>query len=86
MVGGFGFWFCGIFGGKFRKLAASSCYWLCCSTNDRSLSVFAVWRQTSIQDPELYQKWGTAFSTFWGSWAFLIGSYIQLWEGINKRS
>ncbi|KAM0749953.1 hypothetical protein T439DRAFT_357464 [Meredithblackwellia eburnea MCA 4105] len=59
LIGGFGFWFCGIFG---------------------------IWRQTSIQDPTLYQKWGTAFSTFWGSWAFLIGSYLQLWEGINKRT
>ncbi|KAI5477445.1 integral membrane protein [Pseudohyphozyma bogoriensis] len=59
LIGGFGFWFCGIFG---------------------------IWRQTSLSDPNLYQKWGTAFSTFWGSWAFLIGSYIQLWEGINKRA
>uniref|UniRef100_A0A0K3CL33 endo-polygalacturonase n=1 Tax=Rhodotorula toruloides TaxID=5286 RepID=A0A0K3CL33_RHOTO len=47
VVGGFGFWFSGIFG---------------------------IWRQTDISDPEHYQYWGTAFSTFWGSWAFLLGS------------
>ncbi|KAK4702691.1 hypothetical protein P7C70_g3530, partial [Phenoliferia sp. Uapishka_3] len=57
-IGGFGFWFCGIFG---------------------------IFRQTSISNPELYQRWGCAFSTFWASWAFLIGSYIQLWESLNKR-
>lgn len=32
-----------------------------------------------------YQKWGTAFSSFWGGWAFLIGSYIQLLEAINPH-
>ncbi|KWU41518.1 hypothetical protein RHOSPDRAFT_27580 [Rhodotorula sp. JG-1b] len=57
VIGGFGFWFCGIFG---------------------------VWRQTDISNPEHYQRWGTAFSTFWGSWAFLIGSYIQMLETLNK--
>lgn len=30
--------------------------------------------QTDLHDPEKFQYWGTAFSTFWGSWAFLIGS------------
>ncbi|GEM12573.1 integral membrane protein [Rhodotorula toruloides] len=59
VVGGFGFWFSGIFG---------------------------IWRQTDISNPEHYQYWGTAFSTFWGSWAFLLGSYIQLLEGLNKWS
>ncbi|KAG8850829.1 hypothetical protein FRB96_009566 [Tulasnella sp. 330] len=54
MIGGFGFWFCGIFG---------------------------VLREVGGAD----QKWGTAFSTWWGSWAFLIGSYIQLYESLNKR-
>ena len=29
------------------------------------------------------QHYGTAFSTFWGSWAFLIGSYAQLYEMLN---
>lgn len=37
MVGGFGFWFCGIFG-VFREVRG-----------------------------EMYQKWGSAFSTWWGS-------------------
>ena len=32
---------------------------------------------------EIYQKWGTALSTFWGAWAFLLGSYIQLVETLN---
>ncbi|KAG8887008.1 hypothetical protein FRB99_004325 [Tulasnella sp. 403] len=54
MIGGFGFWFCGIFG---------------------------IWREVGGK----YQKWGTAFSTYWGSWAFLLGSYIQLFETLNKR-
>lgn len=31
------------------------------------------------------QKWGTAFSTFWGSWAFLLASYLQFFETLNKR-
>lgn len=31
----------------------------------------------------MYQKWGTALSTFWGAWAFLLGSYIQLVETLN---
>jgi hypothetical protein len=31
------------------------------------------------------QKWGTAFSSFWGGWAFLIGSYLQLLEVINPH-
>ncbi|KAG9025854.1 hypothetical protein FRB95_009681 [Tulasnella sp. JGI-2019a] len=53
LVGGFGFWFSGIFG---------------------------VLREVGGAD----QKWGTAFSTWWGSWAFLIGSYIQLYESLNK--
>ncbi|GAA5863349.1 hypothetical protein JCM8547_006955 [Rhodosporidiobolus lusitaniae] len=47
-------------------------------------AIFGIWRQTSIADPSMYQYWGTAFSTFWGSWAFLIGSYIQLLETLNK--
>ncbi|GAA5992988.1 hypothetical protein JCM10908_000785 [Rhodotorula pacifica] len=57
MIGGFGFWFSGIFG---------------------------VWRQTDISDPQHFQHYGTAFSTFWGAWAFLIGSYIQMLETLNK--
>jgi uncharacterized membrane protein YoaT (DUF817 family) len=32
---------------------------------------------------QIYQVWGTALSTFWGAWAFLIGSYIQLVETLN---
>ncbi|GAA6015508.1 hypothetical protein JCM10207_008618 [Rhodosporidiobolus poonsookiae] len=59
VIGGFGFFFSGLFG---------------------------IWRQTSLADPEKYQYWGTAFSTFWGSWAFLIGSYLQLLETLNKWS
>mmetsp|Transcript_21318 Transcript_21318/g.64142 ORF Transcript_21318/g.64142 Transcript_21318/m.64142 type:complete len:390 (+) Transcript_21318:300-1469(+) len=31
------------------------------------------------------QRWGSAFSTFWGGWAFLIGSYMQLLECLNKH-
>lgn len=31
------------------------------------------------------QVGGTAASTFWGAWAFLIGSYLQLLEAINTR-
>jgi hypothetical protein len=31
------------------------------------------------------QHWGTAFSTFWGGWAFLLGSYLQLLEVVNKH-
>nr|WHU52031.1 endo-polygalacturonase PG1 [Rhodotorula mucilaginosa] len=42
-----------------------------------------IWN-TNISNPEHYQRWGTAFSTFWGSWAFLIGSYIQMLETLNK--
>ncbi|GAA5866048.1 hypothetical protein JCM3774_000005 [Rhodotorula dairenensis] len=57
VIGGFGFWFCGIFG---------------------------IWRQTDLSNPEHFQHYGTAFSTFWGSWAFLIGSYIQMLETLNK--
>lgn len=30
----------------------------------------------------LYQS---ALSTFWGSWAFLIGSAMQWWESVNPR-
>ena len=30
-----------------------------------------------------YQRWGTSCSTFWGAWAFLLGSYIQLVEMLN---
>ncbi|KAL7341281.1 endo-polygalacturonase PG1 [Rhodotorula toruloides] len=36
--------------------------------------IFGIWRQTDISNPEHFQYWGTAFSTFWGSWAFLLGS------------
>ncbi|GAA5940737.1 hypothetical protein JCM1841_000344 [Sporobolomyces salmonicolor] len=57
VVGGFGFWFCGIFG---------------------------IWRQTDIHDPNHFQRYGTGLSTFWGSWAFLLGSYLQLLETLNK--
>ena len=35
-----------------------------------------------------YFTWGTyqsGCSTFWGSWAFLIGSYLQLLECLNRR-
>ncbi|BDA50807.1 hypothetical protein COCOBI_17-0250 [Coccomyxa sp. Obi] len=32
---------------------------------------------------QIYQKWGTSLSTFWGAWAFLLGSYIQLVEMLN---
>lgn len=30
-----------------------------------------------------YQRWGMSCSTFWGAWAFLLGSYIQLIEMLN---
>lgn len=30
--------------------------------------IFGIWRQTAIGDPDIYQRWGTAFSTFWGSY------------------
>lgn len=30
-------------------------------------------------------RWGTAFSTFWGGWAFLVGSYAMLLEAVNKH-
>lgn len=33
----------------------------------------------------IMQVGGTAGSTFWGSYAFLIGSYIQLLEVLNKH-
>ncbi|SCV73262.1 BQ2448_7187 [Microbotryum intermedium] len=36
--------------------------------------IFGIYRQTSISDPSKFQYWGTAFSTFLGSWFFLIGS------------
>jgi hypothetical protein len=32
-----------------------------------------------------YQVGGTAASTFWGSYAFLVGSYLQLLEAVNKH-
>lgn len=32
-----------------------------------------------------FQVGGTAASTFWGSYCFLIGSYLQLLEAINKH-
>ncbi|KII92901.1 hypothetical protein PLICRDRAFT_696172 [Plicaturopsis crispa FD-325 SS-3] len=47
--------------------------------------IFGIWRETSAPD-EAVQKWGTAFSTFWGSWAFLIGSYIQYFETLNPHA
>jgi len=28
--------------------------------------------------------WGTSFSTYWGSYAFLLGSYLQWYETLNK--
>lgn len=34
---------------------------------------------------ERYQIGGMAGSTFWGSYAFLIGSYLQLLEAVNKH-
>ncbi|KAK9820029.1 hypothetical protein WJX72_005268 [[Myrmecia] bisecta] len=43
--------------------------------------LFGIWAEPY----ERYQKWGTEFSTFWGGWAFLIGSYIQLVETLNKH-
>lgn len=34
---------------------------------------------------DVAQRWGTAFSTYWGGWGFLIGSYFQLLECLNKH-
>jgi len=31
-----------------------------------------------------WQCWGTTFSTFWGGFAFLLGSYFQILEAVNK--
>lgn len=45
--------------------------------------VFGIWAE--IPDGTLYQHWGTAFSTFIGSWFFLLGSYLQLLETANKH-
>lgn len=47
--------------------------------------IFGVWRETASPNQSV-QKWGTAFSTFWGSWAFLIGSYIQYFEALNPHA
>ncbi|TQV91475.1 hypothetical protein IF1G_09974 [Cordyceps javanica] len=30
-------------------------------------------------------QYQAALATFWGSWAFLIGSYLQLYESLNKH-
>ncbi|KAF3935189.1 hypothetical protein ABW20_dc0109804 [Dactylellina cionopaga] len=30
-------------------------------------------------------QYQASLSTFWGSWAFLIGSYLQLYESLNKN-
>lgn len=41
--------------------------------------VFGFW-----SEPQgVLQVGGTAVSTFWGAWAFLIGSYLQLLEALN---
>lgn len=37
------------------------------------------------QPRDVAQRWGTFFSTFWGGWAFLIGSYFQLLECLNRH-
>lgn len=42
--------------------------------------VFGYWKPV-----DRYQKWGTAFSSFWGGWAFLVGSVIQYIEAINPH-
>lgn len=34
---------------------------------------------------DVLQLGGTVLSTFWGSYAFLIGSYLQLIEAVNKH-
>jgi hypothetical protein len=45
--------------------------------------VFGYWAE--VPPGTQYQYWGTAFSTFWGSWFFLLGSYLQLLETLNKH-
>lgn len=49
-------------------------FWLC--------GIFGIMRETG--GSETVQQWGTAFSTWWGSWAFLLGSYLQFYETLNK--
>jgi hypothetical protein len=46
-------------------------FWLC--------GFFGFWEPNRT-----LQTGGTAASTFWGSYAFLIGSYLQLLEAVNK--
>lgn len=49
-------------------------FWMC--------GIFGIMRETG--GSESVQQWGTAFSTWWGSWAFLLGSYLQFYETLNK--
>lgn len=37
-------------------------------------------------DPSSWAQYQASCSTFWGSWAFLIGSVIQLYESLEKTS
>ncbi len=39
----------------------------------------------SVTHVTAIQKWGTTFNTFYGGIAFLIGSYCQLLEVVNKH-
>lgn len=43
--------------------------------------LFGFWSEPS----GVLQLGGTAVSTFWGSYAFLLGSYLQLLEALNTR-
>lgn len=75
MIGGFGFWFSGIFGiWRQTSIADPGLYQVSSaifSASAPSTHAADLLVAFSSRSP---QKWGTAFSTFWGSWAFLIGS------------
>ncbi|WIA14389.1 hypothetical protein OEZ85_002917 [Tetradesmus obliquus] len=57
----------------FWNLVGSVGFWLS--------GLFGFWAVPSGR----YQLGGTILSTFWGSYAFLIGSYVQLLEAVNKH-
>ena len=74
LVGAIGFTLCGALGyASFASSGVSTCF---LSVTFIPNSVLFVPGQVNYQ---------SVLSTFWGSWAFLIGSVMQLWESLWRE-
>lgn len=73
----------GLESGRCRRLHPLWCAWL--RRSELQPGEFYFPQGLPFSYRELQANYQSVLSTFWGSWAFMIGSVIQLWETLWRE-